>query len=127
MHSYDEFQFVKNFNGLRSILEDIYKESSINIKNLKPFNKFLTLLFHNITGYVELDIEKYPKNIKEPLKETLRVLDNFSYDKNKTIDGEMHETYMIGCNHCFSLYDSDFVLIEVDMRQYIGYTIRHIA
>jgi hypothetical protein len=81
VHSYDEFQFVKNFNGLRSILEDIYKESSINIKNLKPFNKFLTLLFHNITGYVELDIEKYPKNIKEPLKETLRVLDNFSYDK----------------------------------------------
>ena len=82
VHSYDEFQFVKNFNGLRSILEDIYKESSINIKNLKPFNKFLTLLFHNITGYVELDIEKYPKNIKEPVKETLRVLDNFSYDKN---------------------------------------------
>ena len=82
VHSYDEFQFVKNFNGLRSILEDIYKESSINIKNLKPFNKFLTLLFHNITGYVELDIEKYPKNIREPLKETLRVLDNFSYDKN---------------------------------------------
>ena len=82
VHSYDEFQFVKNFNGLRLILEDIYKESSINIKNLKPFNKFLTLLFHNITGYVELDIEKYPKNIKEPLKETLRVLDNFSYDKN---------------------------------------------
>ena len=82
VHSYDEFQFVKNFNGLRSILEDIYKESSINIKNLKPFNKFLTLLFHNITGYVDLDIEKYPKNIKEPLKETLRVLDNFSYDKN---------------------------------------------
>ena len=82
VHSYDEFQFVKNFNGLRSILEDIYKESSINIKNLKPFNKFLTLLFHNITGYVELDIEKYPKNIKEPLKEALRVLDNFSYDKN---------------------------------------------
>jgi len=82
VHSYDEFQFVKNFNGLRSILEDIYKESSINIKNLKPFNKLLTLLFHNITGYVELDIEKYPKNIKEPLKETLRVLDNFSYDKN---------------------------------------------
>ena len=82
VHSYDEFQFVKNFNGLRSILEDIYNESSINIKNLKPFNKFLTLLFHNITGYVELDIEKYPKNIKEPLKETLRVLDNFSYDKN---------------------------------------------
>ncbi len=82
VHSYDEFQFVKNFNGLRSILEDIYKESSINIKNLKPFNKFLTLLFHNITGYVELDIEKYPKNIKEPLKETLRVLNNFSYDKN---------------------------------------------
>ena len=82
VHSYDEFQFVKNFNGLRSILEDIYKESSINIKNLKPFNKFLTLLFHNITGYVELDIEKYPKNIKVPLKETLRVLDNFSYDKN---------------------------------------------
>ena len=82
VHSYDEFQFVKNFNGLRSILEDIYKESSINIKNLKPFNKFLTLLFHNITGYVELDVEKYPKNIKEPLKETLRVLDNFSYDKN---------------------------------------------
>ena len=82
VHSYDEFQFVKNFNGLRSILEDIYKESSINIKNLKPFNKFLTLLFHNITGYVELDVEKYPKNIKEPLKETLRVLDNFLYDKN---------------------------------------------
>ena len=82
VHSYDEFEFVKNFNGLKSILEDIYKESSINIKNLKPFNKFLTLLFHNITGYVELDIEKYPKNIKEPLIETLRVLDNFSYDKN---------------------------------------------
>ena len=51
----------------------------------------------------------------------------FSYNKDKTIEGEMHETYMIGCNHCFSLYDSDFVLIEVDMRKYIGYTIRHIA
>ena len=38
-----------------------------------------------------------------------------------------HETYHIGCNHCFSLYDSDFVLVQIDMRHFIGYTIRNIA
>ncbi len=51
----------------------------------------------------------------------------FSFDKDKAKNGEMHETYHIGCNHCFSLYDSDFVLVEVDMRLFIGYSIRHIA
>ena len=51
----------------------------------------------------------------------------FSFDKDKAKDGEMHEKYHIGCNHCFSLYDSDFILVEIDMRYYIGYTIRNIA
>ena len=51
----------------------------------------------------------------------------FSFDKEKAKDGEMHETYHIGCNHCFSLYDSDFVLVQIDMRHFIGYTIRNIA
>ena len=51
----------------------------------------------------------------------------FSFDKEKAKDGEMHETYHIGCNHCFSLYDSDFILIDIDMRNYIGYTIRNLA
>ena len=51
----------------------------------------------------------------------------FSFDKDKIKNGEIHETYCIGCNHCFSLYDSDFVLIDIDMRNFIGYTIRNIA
>ena len=51
----------------------------------------------------------------------------FSFDKDKIKNGEIHETYCIGCNHCFSLYDSDFVLIDIDMRNFIGYTIRNMA
>ena len=27
----------------------------------------------------------------------------------------------------FSLYDSDFVLVQIDMRHFIGYTIRNIV
>ena len=51
----------------------------------------------------------------------------FSFDTKKLKDGEMNETYHIGCNNCFSLYDSDFVLVQVDMRYFIGYTVRNIA
>jgi len=51
----------------------------------------------------------------------------FSFDTDKVKDGEMHEEYHIGCNHCFSLYDSDFVLVQIDMRHFIGYTVRNIA
>jgi len=51
----------------------------------------------------------------------------FSFDTDKVKDAEMHEEYHIGCNHCFSLYDSDFILIQIDMRHFIGYTIRNIA
>ena len=82
VHSYEEVKFVDNFKGLKSILEDIYTESSINIKNLKPFNTFLTLMFHNIAGYIEVDFQTYPKNIKESIKETLAILSNFSYDRD---------------------------------------------
>ena len=86
VHSYEEVKFVNNFKGLKSILEDIYKESSINIKNLKPFNTFLTLMFHNIAGYIEVDFQTYPKNIKESVRETLAILSNFSYDRDLVED-----------------------------------------
>lgn len=86
VHSFEEYKFVKDFKGLRSILQDIYEESSINIKNLKPFNKFLILMFHSIAGYVEIDLQSYPKNIKESVRETLAILNNFSYDRDLVED-----------------------------------------
>ena len=86
VHSFEEYKFVKDFKGLRSILEDIYEESSINIKNLKPFNKFLILMFHSVTGYIEIDLQSYPKNIKESVRETLAILNNFSYDRDLVED-----------------------------------------
>ena len=86
VHSFEEYKFVKDFKGLRSILQDIYEESSINIKNLKPFNKFLILMFHNIAGYIEIDLQSYPKSIKESVRETLAILNNFSYDRDLVED-----------------------------------------
>ena len=86
VHSFEEYKFVKDFKGLRSILQDIYEESSINIKNLKPFNKFLILMFHSIAGYIEIDLQSYPKNIKESVRETLAILNNFSYDRDLVED-----------------------------------------
>ena len=86
VHSFEEYKFVKDFKGLRSILQDIYEESSINIKNLKPFNKFLILMFHSIAGYIEIDFQSYPKNIKESVRETLAILNNFSYDRDLVED-----------------------------------------
>ena len=86
VHSFEEYKFVKDFKGLRSILQDIYEESSINIKNLKPFNKFLILMFHSIAGYIEIDLQSYPKSIKESVRETLAILNNFSYDRDLVED-----------------------------------------
>ena len=56
IHSYEEYYFVKEFNGLSSIFEDIYEESFNQIRSLKAFNQFLSLLFHSITNYIEYDL-----------------------------------------------------------------------
>ena len=62
IHSYEEYYFVKEFNGLSSIFEDIYEESFNQIKSLKAFNQFLSLLFHSITNYIEYDKTLFKKN-----------------------------------------------------------------
>ena len=50
IHSYEEYYFVKEFKGLSSIFEDIYEESFNQIKSLKAFNQFLSLLFFLVSG-----------------------------------------------------------------------------
>ena len=82
IHSYEEYYFVKEFQGLSSIFEDVYKESFNQIKNLKAFNQFLSLLFHNITAYLQVDISSFNKNIQTSVIESDKLLSKFTYDSN---------------------------------------------
>ena len=81
IHSYEEHLFVKEFNGLSSIFQDIYKESFNQIKNLKAFNQFLSLLFHVITNYLEFDKTQFNKKVSSSISESEKILNPFEYDK----------------------------------------------
>ena len=81
IHSYEEHLFVKEFNGLSSIFQDIYKESFNQIKNLKAFNQFLSLLFHVITNYLEFDKTQFIKKVSRSISESEKILTSFEYDK----------------------------------------------
>ncbi|MDB4823658.1 hypothetical protein OAH44_02920 [Acidimicrobiia bacterium] len=81
IHSYEEHIFVKEFNGLSSIFQDIYKESFNQIKNLKAFNQFLSLLFHVITNYLEFDKTQFNKKVSSSISESEKILTSFEYDK----------------------------------------------
>ena len=81
IHSYEEHLFVKEFNGLSSIFQDIYKESFNQIKNLKAFNQFLSLLFHVITNYLEFDKTQFNKKVSRSISESEKILTSFEYDK----------------------------------------------
>lgn len=61
IHSIEEKIFVKEYEGLNSILKDIYNESFTQIKSFTPFSQFLSLLFHSITSYISLDYNDYKK------------------------------------------------------------------
>ena len=81
IHSYEEHLFVKEFNGLSSIFQDIYKESFNQIKNLKAFNQYLSLLFHVITNYLEFDKTQFNKKVSSSISESEKILTSFEYDK----------------------------------------------
>ncbi len=78
IHSLEEKNFVNKFDGLFSILKEIYFEKESKIKSLKEFNIFLTLLFHKITNYIEIDLSKYKSNIKKALDESLPIVNNLN-------------------------------------------------
>ena len=80
IHSLEERKFVNQFNGLFSILKEIYFEKASNIMSLNEFNIFLSLLFHKITNYIEIDITKYKSNIKKALDDSLPIVSNLSSD-----------------------------------------------
>ena len=61
-----------------SILKEIYIEKESKIISLKEFNIFLTLLFHKITNYIEIDLSKYKSNIKKALDESLPIVNNLN-------------------------------------------------
>ncbi len=86
VHSYEEYFFVKQFKGLNSIFEDIYKESFNQTKNLKEFNQFLTLLFHLITDYLPIDRSIFSKKVVDSINEAEKIVSVFEYDKDKLED-----------------------------------------
>ena len=86
VHSYEEYFFVKEFKGLTSIFEDIYTESFIQMKNLKAFNQFLTLLFHVITDYLPIERSIFTKKVENAINESEKLLTTFKYDKQKLED-----------------------------------------
>ena len=86
VHSYEEYFFVKEFKGLTSIFEDIYTESFIQMKNLKAFNQFLTLLFHVITDYLPIERSIFTKKVGDAINESEKLLATFKYDKQKLED-----------------------------------------
>lgn len=82
IHSYEEYYFVKEFNGLSSIFEDIYEESFNQIKSLKAFNQFLSLLFHSITNYIEYDKTLFNKKIQNAITDSEKLVNSFTYEKD---------------------------------------------
>jgi len=81
IHSIEERIFVKEYDGLTSILKDVYEESFHQIKNLNPFNQFLSLLFHSITSYISLKYDGYKKPVVKSLNESLQLLKPLNYSE----------------------------------------------
>ena len=81
IHSIEERIFVKEYDGLTSILKDVYEESFHQIKNLNPFNQFLSLLFHSITSYISLKYDSYKKPVVKSLNESLQLLKPLNYSE----------------------------------------------
>ncbi len=86
IHSYEEYFFVKDFKGLTSIFEDMYRESFAQTKKLKEFNQFLTLLFHLITDYLTIEKNIFNKKVIDSFNETEKLILNFNFDKEKLED-----------------------------------------
>ena len=79
IHSIEERIFVKQYEGLNSILEDIYEESFSEVKKLTNFSQYLALLFHSITTYIDPDFQNYKKPVISALNESLHILKTVSY------------------------------------------------
>jgi len=80
IHSIEERIFVKQYEGLNSILEDIYEESFSEVKKLTNFSQYLALLFHSITTYLDPDFQNYKKPVISALNESLHILKTVSYE-----------------------------------------------
>ncbi len=80
IHSIEEKIFVKQYEGLNSILEDIYTESFSEIKKLGNFSQYLSLLFHSITSYIDVKFEIYKKPVVSSLNESLHILKTLNYE-----------------------------------------------
>ena len=80
IHSIEEKIFVKQYEGLNSILEDIYTESFSEIKKLGNFSQYLSLLFHSITSYIYPEFENYKKPVVSSLNESLHILKTLNYE-----------------------------------------------
>ena len=80
IHSIEERIFVKQYEGLNSILEDIYEESFSEVKKLTNFSQYLALLFHSITTYIDPDFQNYKKPVISALNESLHILKTVSYE-----------------------------------------------
>ena len=80
IHSIEEKIFVKQYEGLNSILEDIYTESFSEIKKLSNFSQYLSLLFHSITSYIDPEFENYKKPVVSSLNESLHILKTLNYE-----------------------------------------------
>ena len=79
IHSIEEKIFVKQYEGLNSILKDIYTESFLEIKKLGNFSQYLSLLFHSITSYIDPEFENFKKSVVSSLNESLNVLKTLNY------------------------------------------------
>ena len=80
IHSIEEKIFVKQYEGLNSILADIYTESFSEIKKLGNFSQYLSLLFHSITSYIDPEFENYKKPVVSSLNESLHILKTLNYE-----------------------------------------------
>ncbi len=80
IHSIEEKNFVKQYEGLNSILEDIYNESFSEIKKLGSFSQYLSLLFHSITSYIDPEFSEYRKPVIRSLNESLHILKTLNYE-----------------------------------------------
>ena len=80
IHSIEERIFVKQYEGLNSILEEIYEESFSEVKKLTNFSQYLALLFHSITTYIDPDFQNYKKPVISALNESLHILKTVSYE-----------------------------------------------
>ena len=80
IHSIEEKIFVKQYEGLNSILKDIYTESFSEIRKLTNFSQYLALLFHSITTYIDPEFQNYKKSVVSALNESLHILKTINYE-----------------------------------------------